>query len=291
MGLALGVAGWLLLNRGPSSPADLASFLPNKEGTLLYIDVDAMRKAGILNMIAGSKAAEEFEYKEFVQQTGFDYKHDLDAIAGTFRGGQIFFALRGKFDWSKLQAYVVKRGGACKNSYCSVDGSKPQRRVSFYKLRSNVMALAVSPDDMAAYQIARNASRVNPFTPDSPIWVMVPSAVLKEANSLPAGVRSFAMVLDKAEQAIFSVGPDGDHLQVAVNVTCQNAESASALLVQLENTTNTLRRWLAREHQEASAGDLSGVLVAGSFRRDDRRVLGQWPLPRAFVESITGGSY
>ena len=275
-------------DRGPSSPAELAAYLPDKEGTLLYGDVEAMRKSGIWTVLAGSKPTEDPDYKDFVQQTGFDYRHDLDAVAATFRSDQTFFVIRGHFDWDKLVAYARKRGGSCKDSYCVTDGSKPTRRISFHKLRSNLMALAVSPDDMAAYQIARNASKVNPFSPDAPVWALVPSAVLKEADSLPAGTQAFALALEKADRAIFSLSPDGDHMKVVVSVTCKNADAASNLLVQLESTTNLLRRMLARENRTANPQDLSGVLVAGTFRRDDRKVYGEWPLQRAFVESITG---
>lgn len=276
---------------GPRTPAELASYLPDKNSLLLYIDVDAMRRSGILNMIAGSKAAEDLEYKSFVEQTSFDYRHDLDAIAATFSGDQVFFVLRGRFNWKKLAAYAQKQGGTCRNSFCSVDGSKPRRRISFYPLKSNLMGMAVSEDDMAAYQVVRNASHVNPFAPSEPVWVLVPAAVLKQTGSLPSGMRAFAIALENAERIVFSIGPEEDHLKVSMNVTCPSAESASALLVQLENTTNTLRKWIAREHQQANPGDLSGVLTAGSFRREDRRVLGQWPLPRAFIDALTGGSY
>ncbi len=279
------------LFRSPSTPTDLASYLPDKGGTLLSIDVDGMRKSGLLNMLAGAKAAEEPEYKDFVQQTGFDYKHDLDALVSTFRSGQIFFVLRGRFQWDRIRDYAMKHGGTCKNTHCAMDGSKPERRISFYRLRSDLMALAISPDDMASYQIARNASKVSPFTPDAPIWVLVPAAVLKEANSLPAGTRAFTMALENAERVVFSAGPEGDHLQLSLDVTCSNIEAASALLVQLENTTNTLRRMLSREHQEANPADISGVLVSGSFRRDDRKVLGQWPIQRVFVDALTGGAH
>ena len=282
---------YIYLTRGPSTPADLASYLPDKNSTLLYIDVDAMRRSGILNMIAGSKAAEELEYKSFVEQTRFDYRHDLDALAATFTGDQIFFVLRGRFDWKKLRAYAQQQGGLCRNAFCSMNGSKPQRHISFYALKSNVMALAESPDDMAAYQVARNASHVNAFAPAEPVWMLVPAAVLKRTESLPSGMRAFAIALENAERIVFSIGPQGDHLQVAMNVTCLNPEGASALLVQLEGTTNTLRKWLAREHQRANADDLSGVLTAGSFRREENRVVGQWPLQRAFVDALAGSTY
>jgi hypothetical protein len=282
-------AGYIVIrDRGPSSPADLLAYLPDKEGTLLYADVDAMRRAGILTMLAGSKSTDDADYKDFVQQTGFDYRHDLDALAATLRSGQVFFAVRGRFDWDKLTAYAKKRGGACKENYCVTDGSQPSRRISFHKLRSNLLALAVSPDDMAAYQIARNATHVNPFSPDAPVWAMVPAAVLRESTGLPSGTQAFALALEKADRTIFSIAPDGDHLKVVVNVTCKNAEAASNLLVQLESTTNLLRRMLASENRTVNPQDFTAVLVAGTFRRDDRKVYGEWPLQRAFVESITG---
>ena len=33
----------------------------------------------------------------------------------------------------------------------------------------------------------------------------------------------------------------------------------------------------------------AGVLASGAFRNDSARVLGYWPLERAFVESVLGG--
>ena len=42
--------------------------------------------------------------------------------------------------------------------------------------------------------------------------------------------------------------------------------------------------------QQANPADLSGVLVGGTFRRDDRLVYGQWPIPAAFVKAITEGA-
>jgi len=287
-------AVWGVFNyrlRGGASPSDLISYLPTANATVVYIDVDALRRSGILSMIAGSKAAEELEYRQFVDETSFDYRQDLDAIAAAFKDGQVFFALRGRFHWKNLMDYAKRQGGSCHNGFCAVNGSQPHRRISFYPLRSNVMAMATSQDDFAAYQVTRNAGKLIMTPPNEPAWALVPAASLQNADSLPAGTKAYASALQKAEQIVFTIGPDGDHLQLALQVTCRDADTASALLLDFENTTATLRKWLARENQQANPADLSGILVAGAFHRDDKRFYGKWPISRAFVDSLTGGSY
>jgi hypothetical protein len=47
---------------------------------------------------------------------------------------------------------------------------------------------------------------------------------------------------------------------------------------------------IAWEHQPPNPRDLSGVLVAGKFERLGARVLGRWPLARAFLEKLASGS-
>ena len=277
--------------RGGASPSDLISYLPTANATVVYIDVDALRRSGMLAMIAGSKAAEELEYRQFVEETLFDYRQDLDAIAAAFKDGQVFFALRGRFRWKNLMEYAKRQGGSCHNGFCTVNGSEPKRRISFYPLRSNVMAMATSTDDFAAYQVTRNAGKLLMPPPNEPAWALVPAAMLRNADSLPSGTKAYASALQKADQIVFTIGPEDDHLQLALQVTCPDVQSATALLADFDNTTDTLRKWIAREHQQANPADLSGILVAGTFRRDDKRFYGKWPISRAFVDSLTGGSF
>ena len=102
---------------------------------VVYIDVDAIRRSGILNMVAGSKAAEELEYQQFVDETKFDYRQDLDAVAAAFKDGQVFLALRGRFHWKNLTDYARHQGGSCHNDFCVAPGSQPNRRISFYPVK------------------------------------------------------------------------------------------------------------------------------------------------------------
>ena len=276
--------------RGPVSPAELASYVPTANATLVFVDVDAIRRSGILKMISGSKAAQELEYRKFVDETLFDYRDDLDAVAAAFKDGQVFFALKGRFHWKNLMDYTIRQGGSCHNGFCTAPASRPNRRISFYPVRPDVMALAVSPDDFAAYQVARKAEKPAFPAPLDPVWVLVPAVALRDTDSLPEGTRSYASALKNAEEIVFTIGPENDHLRVSLNVQCRDARDASALQRDFENTTNTLRKWIEREHQQPNPADLSGVLVSGTFRQEDRRVYGQWPIPRAFVDQVMGES-
>ncbi len=281
----------LYRTRGGSNPSELVAYLPVDNAVIVYIDAGAIRRSGILNMIAGSKAAEELEYKQFVDQTMFDYRQDLDAVAVAFREGQVYLAARGSFHWKNLMDYAAQQGGSCHNSFCVVPTSRPSRRISFYPLKPNLMALAISSDDLAAYSVARRPGKLALLPPPQPLWMLVPAPALKATDALPAGTKPYASALQNAEQIVFTVGPDSDHLQVSLQVICKDVPAAAKMLVDFQNTTDTLRQWIAREHKQPNPADLSGVLVAGIFHRDDRRVYGQWPISRAFVDSVTGEAY
>jgi hypothetical protein len=281
----------LYRTRGGSNPSDLVAYLPTDNATVVYIDAGAVRRSGILNMIAGSKAAEELEYQQFVDQTMFDYRQDLEAIAVAFKAGEVYIAARGNFHWKNLMDYATRQGGSCHNSFCTAPSSRPSRRISFYALKANLMALAISSDELAAYSIKRKPGKLALDPPSQPLWMLVPAVALKDSDALPAGTKPYASALRNAEQILFTVGPDSDHLQLSLQVTCRDVPSAAKLLVDFQNTTTTLRDWIAREHQQPNPADLSGMLVAGTFHRDDRQVFGQWPIPKALVDSLTGEAY
>ena len=278
--------------RGGTNPADLVAYLPpGNTAVVVYIDAGAIRSSGILNMISGSKAAEDLEYQEFVDQTLFDYRQDLDAVAVTFKDGQVYLVARGNFHWKNLMDYAIRAGGSCHNSFCIAPSSRPSRRISFYPLKPNLMALAISTDDLAAYSIVRKPGKPELASPNQPLWMLVPALALKNSDTFPAGTKPYASALQNAEQILFSVGPESDHLQLSLQVTCRDAPTAAKMLADFQNTTDTLRKWIEREHQQPNPADLSGLLVAGRFHRDDRRVYGQWPVSRSFVDSLTGEAY
>ncbi|HTC90739.1 MAG TPA: hypothetical protein VK686_20690 [Bryobacteraceae bacterium] len=285
---ALAAAGvyWLRARRAVHH-SDLVGYLPTANASVVYIDVYTLRRSGILAMLAGSKAAEEPDYQQFVQATKFDYRQDLDAIAAAFKDGRIYFALHGRFHWANLKDYAILQGGSCHNDFCVIQGSQPNRRISFYPLKSDVVAMAIGPEDFGAYQITDHTHTMAPDQPREPVWAIVPSVVLQGMNILPAAAKSYVPALAGAEQIVFSIGADpAQQLQFGVHVTCKDATAASALLTQLEATTKTLRELLAHQRPKPDASDLSGVLMAGTFRRDERQVYGIWPIPKAFLDAV-----
>jgi hypothetical protein len=119
-------------------PELLFSRFPAEDAMALSMDVAALRKSGLLD----SKAPAEPDYKAFVDGTGFDYRRDLDTLAASFSKTGNYFIARGRFDFDRLRAYAVRQGGSCFDSLCRVQGSQPERRISFLPLRSDTLALA-----------------------------------------------------------------------------------------------------------------------------------------------------
>lgn len=270
------------------SAAELIPYLPPADAAVMYVDVAALRVSGVLDMLAGSQLAEEPEYQAFVRDTGFDYRKDLNTVLLSFQEKGTFLVLSGRFDWKAIHNYVSRQGGTCVNGLCRVSGSTPQRRISFYKLKRDLMAMAVSSDEFAASLITHH-ERVPQFeTPSEPVWVSVPASAIRK-EGLPAGTRTFASALEGAERFSLALGSNGERFEILLRVTCRNAEEASALRDQLEKATTVLRNFIARENQKPNPNDLSGVLTAGVFSQEDRRVLGRWPMERSFLQSVTGG--
>lgn len=269
---------------------DWLARMPADEAVLLYLDVDGLRRVGVLEWLALARLGEEPEYRAFVEQTGFDVRQDLRAVLIAFHPEANLFLLKGRFDWEALARFVARNGGSCYNSFCRVPGSQPERRISYFPLRPEVMALAVSRDSSAAERLQRRrGASSRDDVPRAPVWASVPSHRLAAARELPAGTRLFAKALAETERLLFALQPAGDRLELRLEVRCRDPEQAAAVLRQLRGLTEALREMIAREGKQPNPRDLSGVLTAGVFEQRDGRVLGAWPLPRPFLESLAAG--
>ncbi|HZT33875.1 MAG TPA: hypothetical protein VFA33_28555 [Bryobacteraceae bacterium] len=266
------------------------SRLPTRDAVVLYADFAALRQYGILRLLDKAGAAEP-EYQAFVSRTNFDYTKDLDAVMASFAPTGKYFVVRGRFDWKRLESYVASQAGRCLYTFCELDGSTPERKISFFPLQRNLMGLAVGPESDAARALqSSNSGPAGLQPPPEPVWVYLPGSLLKNAQPLPEGTRLFAAALANAESVLLTLGPQGDGFAAGLDVACQSEQDAAALAAQLERTTTLLKETIAREKQTPNPRDLSGVLTGGLFRKEKVRVVGSWPVPRVFLEALLGGN-
>jgi hypothetical protein len=274
------------------SPAAMLKRLPADDAVVLFIDLSRLRSAGILTLLDGSRVGEDPEYQSFVRKTDFDWKQDLDTAVLAFTPKGKYMLLKGRFDWRSLKSYVVDNEGMCNNSFCKMAGSTPEKRISFFPVQPNLMAMAVSSDDdAAALRMNTVDAREDAEIPNAPLWLSIPPSIVKSGQSLPPGTQMFARSLERAQAVTLAVVPEEDHFAAKLNVRCASATDAAALAADLNKTTGLLRQMIEREHQTPNPADFSGFLTSGTFRGDGARVSGYWKIARALIENLlVGGS-
>jgi hypothetical protein len=271
------------------TPAAMLKRLPTDDAVIVYIDFSRLRAGGILQLLDGSKVGEDPEYRTFVRKTDFDYKQDLDAAVLAFAPAGRFMLLKGRFDWKSLTSYVRAEGGKCNNSFCQMGGSTPERHISFFPMQSNLMALAVSPEEDAAHHMSDIDPRPDREIPNAPIWLSIPPSVVNSGQTLPPGTQMFARSLQHAQAVTLAIVPEGQRFAAKLNVLCASAGDATGLAAELNKTTGLLRELITREHQAPNPADLSGFLTSGAFRSEGTRVQGYWPMERALIDNLLGG--
>ncbi len=253
---------------------------------MVYVDFAALRNAGILQMLDGSRVGEDPEYRAFVGSTQFDYKQDLDAAMVAFAPSGRYMLLRGRFDWKSLSNYARAQGGSCNNSFCRMPGSTPERHISFFPVQTSTMALAVSTDESAALRMSSVDARPDRTLPAAPLWLSIPPSIVHSGQTLPEGTQMFARSLERAQTVTMSFAPEGSDYAARLDVRCSTTADAAALADQLSKTTGLLRDLIAHENKQPNPGDLSGFLTSGSFRSAGAEVQGYWPLSRALLTNL-----
>jgi hypothetical protein len=290
LGVLLGIWGYWFYSQ-PYDAVRLVQCLPQDRSLHVYMNVGLLRSSGILELLAGSQGTEEADYKKFVEQTGFDYRTDLDAVAAGFRDGDEYFAVQGRFKWNRLADYAQSHQGKCQDGTCTMAASQPGKTISFALLRRDVLALAVARDPQASRVIFPGFWKDPPKIPTAAIWVSAPPYVFEDAKTLPAGLGPFRTQLAKARGTVFTLGPsqDSKSFELRMNVDCPTADDATKMAGQLASVTDLLKKMLERDKLKPTIGDLSGVLIAGHFEAQKDQVTGTWPIERKFIESLVSG--
>jgi hypothetical protein len=285
--ITMGASSYWWYSR-PYDAAKLMQMLPPDRAVHVYLNVAAMRQVGILDTIAGSKQVEDSDYKKFVQDTGFDYRNDLDSLAIAFRDGDVYYAAQGRFRWEKLAAYAPAHGGKCDQFLCTTPGSEPGRNVSYYMPRTNTLALATSRTATAGDMVGPGTWAQTPVIGDAGLWVSAPPFAFSDLSKMPTGTRSFFSPLAKAQSTTFTLGPaaKGQGFELRMQVRTPSEEAAKNMATQYQEITSLFVKMLERENMHANPSDLSGVLVGGKFESKDKEVTGTWPISKGFVETL-----
>lgn len=281
--LGAGMAGFRIQSqRAFFDPHHLLSRFPADDGFAVSIDVSALRHAGLLSE---SKMSQEPDYRQFVEGSGFDYKRDLDSVAASFSNSGSFFIARGRFHWGMLRDYAARQGGSCYQDLCRVQGSRPERHISFLPLRSDAIALAVSTDDLAATRLTHPGAPILTPIPSAPVWISVPGAELRRQNSVPPGVHLILTALSNAERIVITLVPSGQAIEAHLEATCRSEGDARLLANELRSATALLKDAAARD-KSSGEDEVSALLVAGTFDQSDRRVNGKWPVRKSLLDAL-----
>lgn len=255
-----------------------AENLPKDVQTLVRIDFEALRMGGYLDALAGEATDQDSDYRRFVEQTGFDFRRDLEAVVVGISPAATYVFASGDFDWKTLKEYTFASGGACRNAFCRMQSSTPSRWISFFPHRPRVMALAASPDAWAAASLAeRGAAKPVAIPAEYAVWLRAPGNLVAESTLIPSALRPIAGVWASAEQVEFSVG-GARGLEIGFQARCATAEIAQSITARLTEATKAIPSGAPEGAAEGGAA-LVEVLRSGRFETRDRVAAGSWRVP------------
>ncbi len=270
--------------------ADLFRYLPDAGFTSFYADVEALRRTGNLTLLTGTKTIAEPEYQEFVKQAQFDYAKDVNAIAGASNGEVSLILARGQFGWEDLRRYAIAHGGSCEGDVCSVRGAREGRWISFVSIQPDVIGVALSANRRAARELRGTGHKLREPVPVFPIWIRVSPELLQHPERLPSALRIFGISLQSAERVLLSLagagGNGGAAFDLRLEATFRNKAAAETVRTQFEIQTKMLVMELAREHAQANAADLTGLLTGGRFEVAGKQVVGIWPVRQELLKAL-----
>lgn len=257
------VLGWLAWSRVRASGTaeELLRHAPANAEIYAFIDVDLLRRTGLLERLAGARGHEEAEYQRFVTQSGFNYRQHLDAVVMARRANAQYAVIAGRFDAAKLEAYALASAGVCTTGYCYVPGAPP---MSFVPIRAGVYAFASGTGD-ARELLPSHASGVKGDFLGSPIWATgLGPAEVPLLQVLP-GVERLSLWLTPRLPAV---------LEVRFALETRDAQSAVAMAHDLGGL--------------AKVGELAQYLKDSQFAAEGRSVKGRLPVAMSLVESLVG---
>jgi hypothetical protein len=269
---------------------ELLNMAPADSNFIAYADVAALRQNPLVQRAAAmaQPPAQDRDYLEFVQATGFDYQRDLDRVLlatepGAASGGTIAVA-EGRFDQKKIEEYALRSGKLENENGRAVyvmPSATPGKNVSFAFLSADRIAvsdggnlfatsggLSPAPLDSAMHErLSRVAAAPFFFAAKTPARGATGTAAAPGTPSLLESVRW----LDFAAQ------PDNGNVILSAEGECSSPEEAQKVATTLQFLRGVLQSALAdpkaaAHMSPASASATAQLLKAASITATAERV-------------------
>jgi hypothetical protein len=264
------------------APPEPARLLPGADA-FVYANFGWVRKVSSGKSFfsgANGPVAHDAEYERFIQETGFDFERDLDAVAfavhypqawpGGGTGGaapepRFSEVFTGRFDESKCLAYLKRTAQSVEN-YHSVDiFTIPIYGRSFRIAILGVDTVAASNHDDPAVirgMVDRSRRLASPFGGPallrryykrvqfaSPVWIVA------HVEPQSPGFGMWSSILPKPADLVISASYNPLHLPLRADVLHLRAEAEAGSAADALNLTNKVSVFLAMFHSaEASVG-------------------------------------
>lgn len=225
-----------------ASRENLLGALPSDASAVVYADLTELRQGEILKSISSwsAAAATDADYKQFVDETGFDYEKDLDqvGVAVKNRGAvQSYFALvDGKFDRRKIEAYLRKNGRSERQGgreFFHLAATVPGRTITVAFLSDRRIALTDGDDLKAELDSSQrsegHAEWTERFTrlAGTPVFAVIRQGAAIGAllyNQAPGGFRSpqLGQLLNQLLWVSIAGKPEGKEFRAVIEGECPN---------------------------------------------------------------------
>ncbi len=316
--VAVAAAVTLAVELRKAAPPEAARLLPAADA-FVYGDFGWVRKAnGGKPLFPDSPVAHDPEYERFIQETGFDFERDLDAVAfavhypqswpGGGTGGaapepRFSEVFTGRFDGSRCLAYLKKTAKSVEN-YDSVDiFTIPLYGRSFRIALLGVGTVAASNHDDPAVirgMVDRSRRLASPF--GGPAFlrryykrVQLASPVWMVARVEPAspGFEAWSAIFPKAADLVISASYNPLHLPLRAGVLHLRAEASTGSAEDARNITDKANTFLTMfRSAELSVGnggtdaDVKAVFDSLQVRQESNRAVLSAILPAGVFRKL-----
>jgi hypothetical protein len=299
--MAIGTAGFFYGRRvaaasgaRPEDAQELFALLPKQAPFVMYADIAQLRNSPFFSTYADAikDNAQDWDYKMFVQATGFDYTKDLDRVAvavfPTNAHPELWIVAEGRFDREKISSYSAKQGSKTQRNGATVyvipgSGSDTEDAVSF--LDPNRIQLITGP--RSAVEAPRDSLTMGAadFTSHAGNAVFFGAAgtdglmfFTKDSNANSGPAAQAMDVIREFQWLSISGTMEGENLRVALEGNCDTPEHAAQIqfvlqAMRLYATSQAAQNSIQKQLPPAAARAAGELLDKSEVKQSNQSIM------------------